>query len=170
MSHENVSGSRATNAMARDEQPRKGDPSALMSGLLFVILGLGFLWVGLGYDFGTARRMGAGYFPVVLAIILILLGAIVALPGFSQAGDRIGVINWRGVILIPAATLAFALLVRPAGMLAASFVAVCVASVSTPHYRLSHVVIVATAISVFSTLVFVVGLGLPIPIVGAWFK
>lgn len=170
MSLEKSSGSPAVTAAVRGSRPRGNDPTALLSGALFVILGVGFLLIGMDYDFGTARRMGAGYFPVVLAVILILLGVAVALPGLSRAGERAGPINWRGVVLIPAATLAFALLVRPAGMLIASFIAVCIASISTKHYRVPNVILVATAISIFSTLVFVVGLGLPIPIVGAWFN
>lgn len=170
MSHESNRGSVPTDAMTRSPVSRRGDPTAMFSGILFIGLGLGFFLIGLDYDFGTARRMGAGYFPMVLAATLVLLGVIVAIPGFSRNGIGLGSTNWRGMILIPLATLTFALLVRPAGMLTASFVSVCLASVSTPHYKPLNVLLVAAAISVFSTLVFVVGLGLPIPIVGYWFN
>jgi len=47
------------------------------SGLMFILVGFGFSWVARGYSMGTAAKMGPGYFPFWLGVVLALLGALV---------------------------------------------------------------------------------------------
>lgn len=145
------------------------DPTALLSGLLFVAVGVGFLIIGSGYAFGTARSMGPGYFPRFLSLLLIGLGVCVALSGRSSHGEPVGRINWKGVTLVPLAALVFAALIRPAGVAPAIFVAVMLSTFATPTFSWGRAVFLAFGLAAFSSLIFVKGLGLPIQIFGPWF-
>ena len=53
------------------------------AGLLFSAFGLFFSGFGTRYAFGDAARMGPGYFPTVLGVLLIVLGAVIALGALS---------------------------------------------------------------------------------------
>ena len=69
-----------------------------ISGLFFIIAGAGFLYVSSYYQLGTASRMGPGYFPSLLAIIMIAIGCGVAISGWrtlSEGEDALP-INLRG--------------------------------------------------------------------------
>ena len=46
------------------------------AGLMFAAFGIFFSGFGTRYTFGSAARMGPGYFPTVLGVILIVLGAV----------------------------------------------------------------------------------------------
>jgi len=56
------------------------------SGLMFILVGLGFSFVARGYSMGTAAKMGPGYFPFLLGLVLALLGAVVTIGALSSKG------------------------------------------------------------------------------------
>jgi putative Mn2+ efflux pump MntP len=58
------------------------------SGVMFIILGLAFAWKATSYSMGTAARMGPGYFPYWLGIIMAGIGAIVLLTSFSKKAEE----------------------------------------------------------------------------------
>jgi hypothetical protein len=47
----------------------------LLSGLLFLMIGGFFKFYSTTYDLGTASNMGAGYYPNLLSILLLAIGA-----------------------------------------------------------------------------------------------
>ena len=49
-------------------------PKDFLAGLIFVAFGIAAIVLGSGYPLGTAARMGPGYFPRILGILLIVLG------------------------------------------------------------------------------------------------
>ena len=67
------------------------------SGVMFTLLGLGFAWKATSYSMGTAARMGPGYFPHWLGIIMAVLGAVILLGSLRLAvvceRPQIGVSN-----------------------------------------------------------------------------
>ncbi|WP_051660825.1 tripartite tricarboxylate transporter TctB family protein [Bosea sp. 117] len=144
------------------------DPTALYSGLLFIAFGIGFLVIGSGYEFGTARQMGPGYFPRVLSILLIALGAIVLLFERHAGEHKETPVSYRALLLIPLAAVVFAFSIRGAGIVPAVFVSALICSCASPELKARIVVLVAATLAVFSGAVFVKGLGLPIPLVGPW--
>ena len=76
-----------------------------VSGLMFMAVGGGFAWGAVDYEIGEAARMGPGYFPFMLGMILLGLGALVAFNGFKSGppdGDRIGAIDGQGRWLLAA--------------------------------------------------------------------
>lgn len=49
----------------------------ILAGILFVIIGSIFLFISTNYKIGTAAAMGPGYFPMLIAILLIIFGVII---------------------------------------------------------------------------------------------
>ena len=48
----------------------------IFSGILFVIIGLIFFYNAYSYPIGDHSSPGPGYFPVIMAVILIVIGLI----------------------------------------------------------------------------------------------
>jgi putative tricarboxylic transport membrane protein len=142
------------------------NPKDFWSGLAFVGAGAAFLYLGQDYALGTARRMGPGYFPMVLAVLLVLVGLVVTARGLMRDGERVGSFAVLPMVLVIGGTVAFGLLVRSAGLLAASIVLVGVSAFASPAFRWKQAVLLALGLAVFCILVFTRGLGLPIPVIG----
>jgi Tripartite tricarboxylate transporter TctB family len=139
------------------------------AGLLFIGFGLLFGVQALGLELGTAFRMGPGYFPLVLAGVLILLGlAIVASAIHDRGGDGIGTLAWRGVLFILTAPIFFGLTVRGLGFVPAIFLTTLIAALASLKMRLHWALLLAAGVTVFATLVFSYGLGLPFRRFGPW--
>ncbi|TIS77855.1 MAG: tripartite tricarboxylate transporter TctB family protein, partial [Mesorhizobium sp.] len=79
---------------------------------LFIFLGGFFALQSLDLEIGTAFRMGPGYFPLVLAIVLILLGVVILIEAVRFESEPIGHIAWRGMLFILPAPIFFGLTVR----------------------------------------------------------
>lgn len=85
----------------------------LVAGLMFTITGAAFALGARDYELGSAGRMGPGYFPFVLGVILAILGLLIALQSFSgqrRENEDIGAIAWRPLLFIIGANLIFGLL------------------------------------------------------------
>lgn len=143
----------------------KADFSA---GLLFVIFGLGFGIGALNLELGTTLRMGPGYFPLVLAVILVGLGLAIMATALRSVGEAVGTYAWRGMVFILGAPVFFGLTVRGLGFVPAIFVATLIASLAGLKMRPLYAVGLAIAVTIFCTLVFSVALGLPFRRFGPW--
>lgn len=140
-----------------------------LAGLVFVAFGLAFSYAAWGYDLGTAIRMGPGLFPFALGILLVLLGIAVLVEGMvAGEGGAIGAVPWRGLVLIIAAILFFGFFVRRLGLVPALFLTVLLASFSSSRTGVLAALVLALALTVFCTLIFSYGLGLPLPLLGPW--
>ncbi len=146
------------------------DTANLLCGLLFIGLGLFFVIQSFSLELGTAFRMGPGYFPLVLAGVLTLLGVVILVQSVKVTGEAIGAIAWRGMLFILPAPIVFGLLVRGAGFVPALFVAAFIASFASERLRVPAALALATGITFFSVLVFSYGLGLPFERFGPWFR
>jgi hypothetical protein len=141
----------------------------ILAGLAFVAFGLAFAVQAAGYGVGTPVRMGAGYFPLLLGGVLVLLGGVIAVKGFlAGEGEAIGVIPWRAIGLILGAVLFFGLTVRGLGLIASTFVAVLMASFASRRTGVVTALLIALGLTVLCVLVFVLALRLRLPLVGPW--
>ena len=140
------------------------------AGLLYVAMAGAFLWFGRNYKVGTAALMGPGYFPTVLAWLLAALGTASVLKSFGSDGERVGVLSWRPLLLITLATVAFGFLIATAGLIIALTALVAISALASREsvYDIKGVLILAGLV-LFCVLVFVKGLGVPMPIFGSWF-
>ena len=121
------------------------------------------------YKTGTAVKMGPAYFPLVLSFLLILIGLISLVRSFISPGTPIGTLTVKGLLLVVVPTILFGFLVRGAGLIVALPVLVIVSSYASREFRWGPVLALAAALTVFCTLVFLKGLGVPLPILGSWF-
>ncbi|VWX57160.1 Tripartite tricarboxylate transporter TctB family protein [Burkholderiales bacterium 8X] len=141
------------------------------AGLMFVLVGIAFAWGSTSYNVGTGARMGPGYFPLMLGILLAILGLVVvftALTIETVDGDPVGKIAWRPLGFIIGANLVFGVLLGgvvawglPAmGLIAAIYALVLIAGLAGEKYSVKSSLILATILAVGSYLAFVVALKL----------
>lgn len=144
------------------------DPANSLCGALFILAGLFFASQSLGMEIGTAFRMGPGYFPLVLASLLVLLGVAILIQAFRTEGEPIGAIAWRGMVFILVAPIFFGLSLRSLGFVPSIFLAALIASFASSRMTVLLALAVAAVLTVFATLVFSYALGLPFQRFGPW--
>jgi hypothetical protein len=145
------------------------------SGLMFTVVGITFAIGATNFTVGSAARMGPGYFPLLLGILLACLGLLVTLQSFKSKatdGDPIGRFAWRPLGFIIGANLVFGVLLVgvpalgiPAfGLIIAIYALVLVAGYARPNCSLKESVILATILAVGSYGAFVYALKLQFPV------
>src|SRR5690606_27642608 len=102
----------------------------LVSGAIFVLLGLAFGYAAYAYPLGTALRMGPGYFPLILSGILVLLGGTIFVQSFAKGADEIPLSEfpWLGIVLVTVSLIFFGMTVRGLGLAPSLFVTVTMAA------------------------------------------
>jgi hypothetical protein len=145
------------------------------SGLMFTVVGASFAYGATNYSIGSGGRMGPGYFPLLLGVILAILGSAImfkALVVETQTGDKIGKWAWKPLFFIISANLLFGVLLGglpsmgiPAmGLIAAIFGVTLVASLAGDTFKLKEVLILSVVLSIGSYLAFIVLLKLQFPV------
>jgi uncharacterized membrane protein YidH (DUF202 family) len=136
------------------------------SGVMFLAVGLAFVGLARDYELGTAQRMGPGYFPTALGALLAVLGLIVAIKGLAreERGGDIARFHFGPLAVVLGAVALFALLLRPAGLVAALLVLIGVSAYASHEFRLREVVPLAAFLVVLVLAVFIWGLGLVVPV------
>ncbi len=132
------------------------------SGLLFVLAGIAGLVLTSSFEFGSTAEPGPGFFPVVLSTILVLIGIAVALGVLLRDANPISAVAVRPFVLITCAVIVFALCIERFGLMPSVFVAAIVASFARANYGWSHRILAATGLAVFSALLFIGALNLPV--------
>ncbi len=145
-------------------------PKDFWTGVIYVGFGAAAWWIARDYSFGTASRMGPGYFPTVLAWLLMFFGVLALLRGLRKAGEPLGKFAWKQALIVLAATVAFGVLLERAGLVLALVVLIVGSAAGSIKFRFDWKAIALAAILItFCVLVFVKGLGLPLRILGTWF-
>jgi predicted outer membrane lipoprotein len=145
------------------------------SGLMFMGLGVAFAWGSSSYTIGSGARMGPGYFPLVLGILLALLGGIItfkALVVETVDGNKIGRIAWKPLFFIIAANLVFGaslgglprIHLPPMGLIVGIYALTFIASLAGDDFRWKEVLVLATVLAVLSYLAFILLLKLQFPV------
>ena len=142
----------------------------VLAGLMFIAVAAIGLWASRNYAIGTTTRMGTGYVPRLLCWILLALGALVLVQGLRGAGSELtaGPPVRRAVIFAPLSLLVFALLIGPFGVVAATVALVIVGALASPESRPLEVVAAAIFLVLLTLVIFVWGVGLPIPVWPEW--
>lgn len=137
------------------------------SGLMFLVVGLGFAWGALTYSFGTSARPGPAYFPFGLGLLLALLGAVVLVQSLvvdTRGGDRIEPWPFKQATCILGAVVLFGWLLPRVGLALALPVLIAVASLASGEFRIKEVLVNAVVLTLASWGIFIQGLGLTIPV------
>ena len=138
------------------------------AGLLFIVVGVVFGVQALGMELGTALRMGPGYFPLVLAGLLIVLGGFIVAGSFRSVADDMSAHAWRGMLFILPAPVFFGLTVRGLGFVPSIFLTTLIAALASLKMRLPAALLLSLGVTIFCTLVFSYALGLPFRRFGPW--
>jgi hypothetical protein len=145
------------------------------SGLMFTLVGGGFAWGATNYTVGNGARMGPGYFPLLLGVVLAVLGAFItfySLVEHTEDGEPVGKFAWKPIVYILGANIVFGVLLGglpsiglpPMGLIAAIFALVLIASKAGDTFVLKEVLILAAILSTGSYLAFIVLLKLQMPV------
>lgn len=136
------------------------------AGLMFLAVALFFGFYAQDYSMGTATRMGPGYFPTLLAVIMGLLGLIVLGMAFLKVEEQEPPepTDWHGMGLILASVLLFGLTLPYAGFLIAVFVLVGLSATASDESKRKETVVLAAALAVLGVTVFGYGLELQFPV------
>ena len=141
------------------------------SGLMFMAFGLGILAVARDYPFGTTTRMGAGFFPMVLAAVLAVLGLIIVVRAcLTKRKGEISGLALKPLLLVIAATVLYGALVSDAGFIAATFVCVLISARASRQGSWVSQSILAAGTTLCCFLIFIQALGLPLSAFGTVFK
>lgn len=146
------------------------NPRDLAAGIIYIAFGVAALFIGQDYSMGTGSRMGPGYFPSVLGGLLAVFGASSVIRSFLQPGEPIGAIAWKGLVLVVGGTVIFGFLLEPAGLVLALLALVLLSASASQMFRFERRAAAGlVGLVIFCALVFVKGLGVPMPLLGSWF-
>ena len=141
----------------------------VLAGLTFVGFGLAFALGALAYDIGDPVRMGPGFFPLTVGVLLAILGVLIAVTRSSETDEaELTAPPWRAAGLILGAILIFGLTVRGLGLVPSIVVTALLTSLASQQTRLPVAVLLAVALTVVSVAIFVVALSVRLPLVGPW--
>lgn len=138
------------------------------AGVLFIIFGVAFLWLAQDYTFGTARRMGPAFFPIILSAILIIIGIVIGVRGVTVTEEPPRGFTLKGLTLVILSTVLFGALVRTAGVPVATAVLVAVSAYASQRFNWKPTLMLSLGLAVFCVVVFIYALGLPMPVRGPW--
>ena len=145
------------------------------SGLLFMVAGIAFAWGATNYTIGEGARMGPGYFPLVLGILLTLIGLFVTFEAMvveTEDGEKIGKAAWKPLFFIIASNVVFGICLGgipklgiPAmGLIVGIYALTFIASMAGEEHNNKEVAILATVLAIGSYLAFIVLLKLQFPV------
>lgn len=151
------------------------------AGLMFMSVGVAFAWGATNYPIGDGARMGPGYFPLVLGILLAVLGGAItfkALVVETFDGDHIGAIAWKPLFFIILSNLIFGAAIGglpsiglpPLGLVVGIFLLTFVAANAGDEFKLKEVAILATLLAILSYAAFILLLNLQFPVWPAFIK
>ena len=137
----------------------------IVAGLGVIVLCAAFIWVGQDYGLGTVRRMGPGWFPLALGLIGAGLGVLIMISAFLGPPRTSPQVQWRRLLFIAAAFLAFALAVEPLGLPLTILLTTAIGAQADPASRPRETLLLGLGLAAATWAVFVLALGLPIPVV-----
>ena len=140
-----------------------------LSGLHFLFLGGVGWYMARDYPFGSALRMGPGYFPTVLSVIVVIAGIWFCIKGMRSDDWVQG--NWsiRALIILPIATCIFGWLMEEAGFIPAMIGLCVVSAASGREFKWGEVLLLTVGLTILCAVGFIWALGLPYPLIkGLW--
>ena len=146
------------------------NPRDFWAGAIYLALAAVVLWIGRNYSLGSSARMGPGYFPVALGAILAVFGIVSVGRSLLRPGEAISAFAWRPLVLVLGSVALLGLLLDRGGVLIALPCLIVVSALASRHSRINITSVSAlVGMVAFCVIVFVKGLGVPMPLVGSWF-
>jgi hypothetical protein len=134
------------------------------AGLMLIAIGIGTIVIASNYPLGTAARMGPGYFPRILGILLIALGAVLSLRALRLNGPQLPRWPWRPTVVVLGSVVFFGAIVQTVGVAISTVLLIVAASAASREFRPKEALISGLFLAALAVGVFVIGLKLQLPI------
>jgi uncharacterized membrane protein len=142
----------------------------LWAGLMYIVTGAAGMWIARDYPFGSALRMGPGYFPSVLGGLMVAMGIYVLVLGLRKNHEKIEG-NWsiRALIILPLSTVVFGVLMEEAGFIPAMVALIPISAAAGREFKWVEVIVLTIGLTIACAAGFIFALGLPYPLIkGMW--
>ncbi len=147
---------------------------------MFVVVGAGFAAGASQYSLGSGAKMGPGYFPLVLGVLLAIIGIAVTITSLvveTEDGDKVGKFAWKPLFFIIAANLVFGASIgglpmiglKPLGLIVGIYLLTYIASHAGEEHNFKEVAVLATILAALSYVAFIMLLKLQFPVWPAYF-
>ena len=143
---------------------RVRSPQDFLAGLVLVVVALFALWASGNLSQGRLGALGPGMMPRATAVLVGVVGVLVALTALVAPGPRLERWSVRGPFFVCLALLAFAVTIRWMGLLVAGPLVAIISSAASPETRIKEILIFGIAVTIFSIALFKYVLNLPIPV------
>jgi len=156
--------SRADNLSKKIMQLAVLNNKNVWAGAMLIAIGAAAVVVARNYSFGTALRMGPGYFPSLLGGLLVLFGLYLVATGLRNPEEIEG--NWalRALIMLPLSLVLFGILMEYAGFIPALIVLIVGSAAAGSEFKLVESLLLAVGLTAFAVVLFIWGIGLPYPL------
>jgi hypothetical protein len=138
------------------------------AGVMMIVAGAAAVIMARDYAFGTALRMGPGYFPSVLGGVLVLFGLYLLAQGLRSNEKIEGGWSLRALIVLPLSLVLFGLLMDRAGFVPALMVLIVGSAAAGGEFKFGEALLLAVGLTAFAVALFIWGLGLPYPLLAGW--
>jgi putative tricarboxylic transport membrane protein len=139
------------------------------AGLLYILIGALGMFIARDYPFGSALRMGPGYFPSVLGGMMIAFGVAVMMMGVKNNEKMKPHWSFRALFVLPLSTVVFGVMMEEAGFIPALLVLIPLSASAGKEFKVVEIALLTIGLTILSTLLFIKGLGLPYPLIkGLW--
>jgi hypothetical protein len=139
-------------------------PQDYYGGVVLMAIALFALWASSDLQGMHGFSFGAGTAPRMFGLLLLALGATVAMIGIVTDGAQLATYHWRGPLFVSLAILAFALSIRPLGLAVSGLASFLIAALGTHETRWGETLIVGICLTGGCALLFPYVLGLPMPL------
>ncbi len=143
-------------------------PQDFIGGLALMAIALFALWASSDLQGMHGFSFGAGTVPRMFGILLLGLGAGVALVGVLTEGPQLQAYAWRGPLFVTLAIVSFAVTIRPFGLILSAFLSFMISALGTPETRWKETTIVGVLLTAFCSFLFPYALGLPLQLLPAF--
>jgi hypothetical protein len=142
------------------------DKKDFASGLMFIAFGAFFAILARGYQMGTAAKMGSGYFPFWLGVLLALIGALVLFKSLSAKNEEheLGKWDWKTIMWVTGSVVLFAVILQYIGLILSIIVLVFFSALASHEFNWKQTIVTASIVLGISYGAFIWGLKLQFPV------
>lgn len=144
------------------------NPKDFWAGVLYIVFGVGAIAIAYDYPVGSAGRMGPGYFPRGLGIILIVLGLILGFRALKLRGAPLSFPSFKAILIVTGSVVLFGLAAPKLGLMAATVILVIASSTASEEFTWKAAILSSIFLAIFTLAAFAYGLKLQLPI-WPWF-
>lgn len=139
-------------------------PQDLVAGITLVAVALFALWASSNLSQGRLGAMGPAMMPRATAVLIGLLGILIAGTALVARGPALAHWPLRGPFFVCLGLLAFAFTIRSVGLVVAGPLVAIVSGAASPDTRFKELLVFGIAVTAFSIVLFKYLLNLPIPV------